>query len=188
MKTLNFFKSTSLIVAIAMVGILGINSTIAADKAPKTKKMTIVEIASADERFSILVEAVVKADLAVALSAEGPYTVFAPTNDAFNQLFTALGVNGVNDLTSEQLTPILLYHVVGAKVMAADVKTGKVQTLNENASMDIKASKSGVKIDKNSNVIITDIEASNGVIHVVDAVLVPASDTQASASGSSCGK
>jgi transforming growth factor-beta-induced protein len=188
MKTLNFFKTTSLIVAFAMVGVFGFNSVMAADNAPKSKKMNIVEIASADERFSILVEAVVKADLAGALSAEGPYTVFAPTNDAFNKLFAALGVSGVSDLTADQLTPILLYHVVGAKVMAADVKSGKVQTLNESASMDIKASKSGVKIDKNSNVIITDIEASNGVIHVVDAVLVPSSDKQASASGSSCGK
>ncbi len=188
MKTSKLFKSTTMIMAIALIGFLGMNNSFGAEKASKTSQMTIVEIASADARFSILVEAVVKADLAGALSSDGPFTVFAPTNDAFNKLFAALGVSGVSDLTSDQLTPILLYHVVGAKVMSADVKTGKVQTLNENASINIKASKSGVMIDKNSNVIITDIEASNGVIHVVDAVLVPGSDTEASASGSSCGK
>ena len=149
--------------------------------------MTIVEIASNDARFSILVDAVVKAELVEALSADGPYTVFAPTNDAFEALFESLGVNGVDDLTKDQLTPILLYHVVSGKIMAADVTSGTVATLNSDASMDIKVSKKGVKIDKKSTVVITDVEASNGVIHVIDAVLIPASDDRASASKGSCG-
>lgn len=187
MKTLKLFKTTTMVMAIALIGFLGMNNSFGAEKASKTSQMTIVEIASADARFSILVEAVVKADLAGALSADGPYTVFAPTNDAFNQLFAALGVNGVSDLTKDQLTPILLYHVVSGEVMAADVKTGMVPTLNESASLNVKASKKGVTINKTSDVIITDIDASNGVIHVIDAVLVPASGDQASASKSSCG-
>jgi len=145
--------------------------------------MNVVEIAVADARFSILVEAVSKAGLVDALSAEGPYTVFAPTNDAFEMLFKDLGVNGVEDLTAEQLTPILLYHVVSGKVMAADVKTGKVSTLNENASISIEASSKGVTIDKASNVIITDVEGTNGVIHVIDRVLIPATDKSTSKSG-----
>ena len=78
----------------------------------KGTNSTIVEIAVANEDFSILVEALVKADLVEALNASGPYTVFAPTNDAFNALFASLGVNGVDELTKEQLQPILLYHVV----------------------------------------------------------------------------
>lgn len=155
------------------------------DPAKKMKNMTIVEIASADDRFSTLVEAVVKADLVDALSAKGPYTVFAPTNDAFDNLFAALGVNGVEDLSKEDLTPILLYHVVSGKVMSSDVKTGEVPTLNEKASLNIKV-KDGVMIDK-SNVIITDIEGSNGVIHVVDAVLVPNTKTASKkSSGGGC--
>lgn len=145
--------------------------------------MNIVEIAIADERFSILVEAVSKAGLVEALSAEGPYTVFAPTNDAFEMLFKDLDINGIEDLTAEQLTPILLYHVVGAKVMAADVKTGKVSTLNKDAWISIEASSKGVQIDEVSNVIITDVEGSNGVIHVIDRVLIPETKTTKSSSG-----
>lgn len=185
MKTTKF-KSTTMIMAIALIGLFGINKSFAADPAPKTASMSIVEIASSDERFSILVEAVVKADLVGALSADGPYTVFAPTNDAFNELFSALGVDDIDDLTKDQLTPILLYHVVNGKVMAADVKSGQVPTLNNSASLNVKASKKGVTIDKNSEVIITDIVASNGVIHVVDAVLLPTSNDAASQSKSSC--
>ena len=150
------------------------------DGAPE---MNVVEIAIADERFSILVEAVSKAGLVDALSAEGPYTVFAPTNDAFEMLFDELGVKGVQDLTAEQLTPILLYHVVSGKVMAADVKSGKVSTLNEDAWMNIEASSKGVTIDETSNVIITDVEGTNGVIHVIDRVLIPETKTTASKSG-----
>ncbi len=78
---------------------------------------TVVDIAIANPDFSILVEAVTKAGLAGALSADGPFTVFAPTNEAFNALFKKLGVSGVKDLTAEQLTPILTYHVVAGKVM-----------------------------------------------------------------------
>lgn len=151
-----------------------------AETAPKS---TIVEIAVADERFSTLVEAVSKAGLVDALSAEGPYTVFAPTNEAFDKLFAELGVNGIEDLTAEQLTPILLYHVVSGEVMAADVKTGKVQTLNESAWMSIEADKSGVTIDNNSKVIIADVQGSNGVIHVIDNVLIPETKTTKSSGG-----
>lgn len=156
----------------------------AAEGAPAS---TVVEIAVADERFSILVDAVSKAGLVDALSAEGPYTVFAPTNNAFKALFNDLGINGVQDLTAEQLSPILLYHVVSGKVMAADVSSGKVATLNENAWMNIQADKSGVMIDGTSKVIITDVEGSNGVIHVIDKVLVPETKTaKTSKSSSGC--
>lgn len=156
-----------------------------AGEAAPTKN--VVEIAIGDERFSTLVSAVSKAGLVDALSAEGPYTVFAPTNDAFTMLFKDLGINGIEDLTSEQLTPILLYHVVSGKVMSADVKSGKVATLNQDAWMNIEAGKSGVTIDKSSNVIIADVEGTNGVIHVIDKVLVPETKTaKASKSSGGC--
>jgi transforming growth factor-beta-induced protein len=149
-------------------------------------QLNVVEIAIADERFSILVEAVSKADLVDALSAEGPYTIFAPTNDAFNMLFNDLGVSGIQDLTAEQLTPILLYHVVSGKVMAADVKSSKVATLDDKSWLDIEVGASGVTINETTNVIITDVEGTNGVIHVIDAVLIPetkSSKTTKSTSG-----
>jgi transforming growth factor-beta-induced protein len=185
MKTQKIINTLRILAAALLVSIAGI--TYAAEAKNSSAKMSIVEIASSEQNFSILVEAVAKADLVGALSADGPYTVFAPTNEAFELLFESLGVSGINDLTKEDLTPILLYHVVQGKVMAADVSTGTVATLNSSADMNVKVSKKGVKIDKRTNVIATDIEASNGVIHVIDAVLIPSSDDQASNSKGSCG-
>jgi len=134
---------------------------------------TVVDFAISNPNFSILVEAVVKAGLVDALSAEGPFTVFAPTNEAFEMLFTDLGVSGIADLTADALTPILLYHVVSGNVNASQVTTGMVPTLNEDADLDIMASTSGVTINESSNVIAVDVQGSNGVIHVIDKVLLP---------------
>jgi len=133
----------------------------------------IVDIAINNSNFSILVEAVVKAGLVDALKAEGPYTVFAPTNAAFEALFATLGVNGIADLTADQLTPILLYHVLNGNARAADVSSGMYPTLNTEAQIDIMVSDSGVKLNGTSNVIATDVQGTNGVIHVIDAVILP---------------
>jgi transforming growth factor-beta-induced protein len=131
---------------------------------------TVVDIAVANSDFSILVEAVTKADLAGALSAEGPFTVFAPTNEAFKALFKQLGVSGVKDLTAEQLTPILTYHVVSGKVMSKDLSNTSVATLNgQKIKIDIS---NGVKIN-DSKVTTADISGTNGVVHVIDKVLMP---------------
>jgi uncharacterized surface protein with fasciclin (FAS1) repeats len=136
----------------------------------KSAGSTVVEIAVSNPDFSILVEAVSKAGLVDALSAEGPFTVFAPTNDAFKSLFSQLGVSGVKDLTAEQLTPILTYHVVSGKVMSTDLLNTSVATLNgQKIKIDLS---SGVKIN-NSKVVAADIEGKNGVIHVIDSVLIP---------------
>lgn len=134
---------------------------------------TVVDFALADPNFSILVEAVVKADLVSALSAEGPFTVFAPTNQAFEALFAALNVNGIQDLTADDLKPILLYHVVGDNVVAAEVGKGSVSTLNESSAIELDIVGSDVIIDGNARVIATDVQGSNGVIHVIDSVLLP---------------
>jgi len=136
----------------------------------KSASSTVVEIAVSNPDFSILVEAVSKAGLVDALSAEGPFTVFAPTNDAFKSLFSQLGVSGVKDLTAEQLTPILTYHVVSGKVMSTDLSNTSVATLNgQKIKIDLS---SGVKIN-DSKVVAADIEGKNGVIHVIDSVLLP---------------
>jgi transforming growth factor-beta-induced protein len=105
-----------------------------------------------------------------ALSADGPFTVFAPTNEAFNALFKQLGVSGVKDLTAEQLTPILTYHVVSGKVMSTDLSNTSVATLNgQKIKIDIS---NGVKIN-DSHVTKADISGTNGVVHVIDKVLIP---------------
>ncbi|MBU2649393.1 MAG: fasciclin domain-containing protein, partial [Bacteroidetes bacterium] len=146
--------------------------------APVPQEKTVVDVAVNDNNFSILVEALQKANLVQALEGAGPFTVFAPTNDAFNQLFNALGVSGINDLTAETLTPILLYHVLGVKAESGSLNSGYFETLNtfgpdgNSVQLYVNVSK-GVVLNGNTNVTAADVMASNGVIHVIDRVLLP---------------
>ena len=133
---------------------------------------TIVEVAQGNPDFSTLVAAITAAGLGDALSGEGPFTVFAPTNAAFEALPEGLLEKLLLPENKEVLTKILTYHVVPSKVMAADVAAGDVATL-ESSTFAI-TTEGGVKVNA-SNVTATDVAASNGVIHVIDAVLVPAS-------------
>jgi len=134
---------------------------------------SVVGHAINNPNFSTLVEAVVKANLVEALSSAGPFTVFAPTNDAFSALFSTLGVSGISALTAEQLTPILLYHVVSGNVLSTQVATGAVPTLKDGSNLNLTVGTMGVTINTNVKVIATDVQGSNGVIHVIDAVLLP---------------
>lgn len=134
---------------------------------------SVVSHAINNPDFSILVQAVVKAGLVEALSADGPFTVFAPTNTAFNNLFAALGVNGLDDLSVETLTPILLYHVVSGNILSSQVATGMVATLKEGSSIDVMVSGGSVKLNSSSNVVAVDVQGTNGVVHAIDAVLLP---------------
>jgi transforming growth factor-beta-induced protein len=134
---------------------------------------TVVDFAISNPSFSILVEAVVKAGLVEALSAEGPFTVFAPTNDAFQALFAELNVSGIADLSAEALTPILLYHVLADNVISSEVAAGSVPTLNTEAMIDIDIMNSNVMLNGNTKVVAVDVQAANGVIHVIDKVLLP---------------
>lgn len=145
----------------------------ATDEAAMEEKNTIVDIAVADGRFTTLVAAVTAAELVETLSGEGPFTVFAPTDDAF----AALPAGTLDTLllpeSKQALTDILLYHVVSGKVMAADVVTlsGATTVLGKDVTITVKDGK--VFLNDTVEVIITDIEASNGVIHVINAVLLP---------------
>jgi uncharacterized surface protein with fasciclin (FAS1) repeats len=143
--------------------------------APDTTEMsqmpgTIVEVAQGNEDFSTLVAAVVAAGLADALSGEGPLTVFAPTNAAFAALPEGLLEKLLLPENKDVLVKILTYHVVAAKVMAADVTAGDVTSLE--GSTFAVTTEGGVKVNA-ANVTATDVPASNGVIHVIDAVIVP---------------
>lgn len=136
-------------------------------------KSTIVETAVAAGNFTTLVAAVKAAGLVDALSGEGPLTVFAPTDEAFAKLPEGTVEGLLKD--KEALTAILTYHVVSGSVMAADVvKLDKAQTLN-GQNVTITAKDGSVKID-NATVIKADIQASNGVIHVIDEVILPDAD------------
>jgi len=137
-------------------------------------KMTIVDKAIASGSFNTLVSAVKAADLVNTLKGEGPFTVFAPTDEAFAKLPKATLENLLKPENKEKLAAILTYHVISGKVMAEDVvKLTSAATVN-GQSVDIKVVDGKVKID-NANVVKTDITCSNGVIHVIDTVLLPGS-------------
>ncbi len=137
------------------------------------EKNTIVDVAVADGRFTTLVAAVTAAELVETLSGEGPFTVFAPTDDAFAALPAGTLDSLLKPENKQQLTDILLYHVVSGKVMAADVVglTSAPTVLGKDVAVTVKDGK--VFLNDTVQVIITDVEASNGVIHVIDAVLLP---------------
>lgn len=129
----------------------------------------IVDVAAGNPDFSTLVTAVKAAGLVDTLKGDGPFTVFAPTNDAFAKLPKATLDGLLAD--KEALTKVLTYHVVSGKVMAADVKSGKVMTVN-GQEITVKAGASGVMVD-GAKVIATDVAADNGVIHAIDTVILP---------------
>jgi uncharacterized surface protein with fasciclin (FAS1) repeats len=132
----------------------------------------IVDTAVSAGSFNTLVAAVKAADLVDTLKGEGPFTVFAPTDEAFAKLPAGTVEDLLKPENKEKLQAILLYHVVPGKVMAADVvKVTSAKTANE---MDLKVMVDGnmVKINE-AQVVQTDIMTSNGVIHVIDTVLIP---------------
>lgn len=140
---------------------------------PPADLTDIVDTAVADGRFTTLAAALQAADLVETLKGEGPFTVFAPTDDAFTKLPAGTVESLLKPENLEQLKSILLYHVVSGKVMAADVVTLTSADAVSGASINIKVEDGKVYLNETTQVIITDIETSNGVIHVIDAVILP---------------
>jgi uncharacterized surface protein with fasciclin (FAS1) repeats len=134
---------------------------------------TVVDVAASNESFSTLVQAIEAAGLAETLSAEGPYTVFAPTNEAF----AALPEGTLDQLllpeNQETLVQILTYHVVPAEVTSAEVTAGEVETV-AGSTVNITVEEETGSIMVNDAMVVTpDVEASNGVIHAIDQVILP---------------
>ena len=148
-------------------------------KAPKTaaapaKAMDIVDTAAKAGSFQTLLAAAKAAGLVDTLKGDGPFTVFAPTDEAFAKLPEGTVESLLKPENRDQLIAILTYHVVPGAVRAADVvKLDEAATVN-GQSVAIQVADNGVQIN-NANVIATDIEASNGVIHVIDTVILPSS-------------
>uniref|UniRef100_UPI001430AE41 fasciclin domain-containing protein n=1 Tax=Maribellus sediminis TaxID=2696285 RepID=UPI001430AE41 len=141
---------------------------------------TVVDIATGDSTFSSLVAALIRSDLTTdfvgILSGEGPFTVFAPTNDAFAALLNELGLASLNDIPVETLDAVLKMHVVAGKVMSTDLSDGMMAptVLGEEITFHLDG---GASIsDPNgrmSNITAVDVEAQNGVVHVIDTVILP---------------
>ena len=129
----------------------------------------IVDTAVAAGKFNTLVTAVKAAGLADTLKGDGPFTVFAPTDEAFAKLPAGTVESLLND--KEKLAQILTYHVVPGKVMSSDVTTGAVQTV-QGQPLNVVVDNGAVKVNE-AQVVQADVTASNGVIHVIDAVVLP---------------
>jgi len=148
-----------------------LDRAVAAEKEEKD----IIQIASDDGQFKTLVRALEAAGLVETLKRDGPFTVFAPTDEAFAKVPKEKLEALLKD--KEALAAVLKYHVVSGKVMAADVvKLDSAKTV-QGKSLTIEAKEGKVKIN-GANVTKTDIECKNGVIHVIDAVLLPPDDTK----------
>ena len=135
-------------------------------------KKDIVDTAVSAGTFNTLVAAVQAAELVEALKGEGPFTVFAPTDEAFAALPEGTVENLLKPENQEQLQAVLLYHVVSGKIMAADIGAGAQPATLQGATIDVIGSSSGVTVN-GANVVAADVITSNGVIHVIDAVILP---------------
>lgn len=138
---------------------------------PVSELKDIVQTAVADGRFATLVSAVQAADLASTLSGPGPFTVFAPTDDAFKNLPEGTVATLLQD-PKGQLSQILLYHVVPGKLMAGDIVNQTTLMTAQGTPLTVTVQNGTVMVD-GATVIITDIETRNGVIHVINAVMIP---------------
>jgi len=136
------------------------------------KPADIVDTAASVDDFSTLVAAVKAAGLVETLKGDGPFTVFAPTNDAFAKLPEGTVESLLKPENKEKLISILTYHVVPGKVMAKDVVGLSSAKTVQGSKIDIKVKDGAVMID-NAKVVKTDIETSNGVIHIIDSVILP---------------
>lgn len=138
-----------------------------------TPDPNIVEVAASNNNFSTLVSAVQTAGLVPTLSGTGPFTVFAPTNDAFNRFLTENGLTANELLASDGLSETLTYHVVGASVPSSAVTAGKVTTVSGDPFYVSIAPNNEIWINGNTRITATDVQASNGIIHVLDNVITP---------------
>lgn len=161
-----------LVVALAALSLIAV--------AQNSNPETVVDIAAGNPDFSVLVTAVQTAGLVETLSSEGPFTVFAPTDAAFADALAALGVTAEDLLGREDLAEILTYHVVPGSVLAADVLAAveagggefMVTTVN-GAEISITVVDGMVMLNGAATVTVADLMAGNGVVHVIDAVLLP---------------
>jgi uncharacterized surface protein with fasciclin (FAS1) repeats len=160
----------------ALLALLPLTFTACEDDDPDPEPMSIVDVASADARFGSLVAALTAADLVSTLDGTTEYTVFAPTNEAFTAFLNDNGFATLDDVPVDLLTNVLLNHVVAGTVRSTDLSDGYVSTLATEASTGNGLSllvdlSSGVVLNGSTRVDEADIDAANGVIHVVDEVI-----------------
>lgn len=146
--------------------------------AEEAVKVDVVDTAISAGTFTTLVSALTAAELVEALKGEGPFTVFAPTDEAFAKLPEGTVEELLKTENKDQLVNILKFHVVPARVMAADVTTMEADTL-AGTKVNVVVAEDGTVTYQGANVVKTDIDCTNGVIHVIDTVAMPPAEGQA---------
>jgi len=165
-------KILSMFLAVIAVTAFSTTALIASSKNANADQGDIVDVAVSAGQFNTLAAALDAADLVATLKGEGPFTVFAPTDDAFAALPAGTVESLLKPENRDQLVSILTYHVVPGKVMAADVvELSEAKTVN-GSSVAIAVVNGNVQIDS-ATVVSADVQASNGVIHVIDTVILP---------------
>jgi uncharacterized surface protein with fasciclin (FAS1) repeats len=165
--------SIAALAAVLLLTLSACSSDEATESAPAEEAVvtnTIVDVAVGNPDFSTLVAALTAADLVTTLQGAGPFTVFAPTNDAFAALPAGVLDALLLPENKATLAKILTYHVVSGMVMAADIKPGNVATVE---GSNVKLSTMGGVMVNKAKVVIADVMADNGVIHAIDAVILP---------------
>ena len=173
-------KANRILIGAAIAAAVTLNANLFADSCSASKSASactagkdLVAVAGGADNFKTLVAAIKAAGLVETLQGKGPFTVFAPTDEAFAKLPAGTVEDLLKPENKEKLVAILTYHVVPGKVMAADVKTMDAKTV-QGQSVKIVVADAGVTID-GAKVVQTDVPAENGVIHVIDAVILPKS-------------
>ena len=174
----NFLKKITPIAFIMIFTLVSCNDDDGDTMMMEEEQKTIAGIAVADENFSILVDALTRTGLVSVVSdVTAELTVFAPTNDAFVALLSELDMTSLDEveaaLTTEGLKNVLLYHVLGAEVKSSSVSTGYVATATEDKLSFYVNTSDGVMLNDKAKVTTPDVDASNGVIHVIDKVILP---------------
>jgi uncharacterized surface protein with fasciclin (FAS1) repeats len=154
------------------VKMIGLILTLFVSQVSMAQSKDIVGLAVGNENLSTLVAAVKAAGLVETLQSNGPFTVFAPTNEAFNALPAGTLESLLKPENKSKLVSILTYHVVGAKVMSTDLSNGQKAKTVEGQDIKVTLDNSGVMIN-DAKVVAADVSASNGVVHVIDKVILP---------------
>ena len=165
-------REWSMPTAIASLLVLGFTASVSAIADGHSKNSDIVDTAVEAGQFNTLAAALDAADLIGTLKGEGPFTVFAPTDDAFAKLPEGTVESLLMPENRDQLIAVLTYHVVPGKVMAEDVVNLSEATTVQGSDVSIKVVDGSVRID-DATVVAADVDASNGVIHVIDSVILP---------------
>lgn len=172
MKTLK-----SILLAAMAITVLAMAPYLANEKTNNHDHHTIVEVATETDELTTLTAAIVAAGLDDVLESDGPFTVFAPTNEAFDALPEGVLDSLLMPENRDQLVNILTYHVVSGKIMSDDLSDGMTAETVQGSDVSISVTDYDVNVDE-ASITQADVEASNGVIHIIDAVILPAEESE----------